>query len=69
MLSEKYRVFTIEGGGNRMNSPYSKEEKNKKGTNLQQSEYTSSADREEQAMNGLYGMLESNVEERDSEDK
>jgi hypothetical protein len=52
-----------------MNSPYSKGEKNKKGTNLQQSEYTSSAEVEEQTMNGLYGMLESNDEELDPEDK
>ena len=52
-----------------MNHPYSKEEeKNKKETSLQQSESTLGAEIEEQAMNGLYGMLESHDEDRHREE-
>lgn len=51
-----------------MNIPYSrKEETNETENNPNQSKNTLGPDINEQVMNGMYGMLESNFEDRNSE--
>lgn len=51
-----------------MNNPYSrKEETNEKENNPNQSKNTLGLDIEEQVMNGMYGMVESNFEDPTNE--